>query len=79
MLACFDVVLDADGRLKNYVRVSPDAQPLPGSTRWYAAVRMNESASARFNGQTYADTLNPDATRRFIEVTHERYLADCRR
>ena len=72
MLACFDVVLDADGRLKNYVRVSPEAEPLPGSTRWYAAVRINEP-SARFNGQTYADTLNPDATRRFIEVTHERY------
>jgi hypothetical protein len=30
-----------------------------------------------YNGQTYLDVLNPDAVKRFMEVTHETYLARC--
>ncbi len=33
-----------------------------------------------FNGQTYTDTMNPEATDEFIRVTHERYksvMGDC--
>ena len=30
-----------------------------------------------YNGATYLDTLNPAATRKFIEVTHEKYAARC--
>jgi hypothetical protein len=30
-----------------------------------------------YNGQTYLDVLNPDAVKRFMEVTHEAYLARC--
>jgi len=30
-----------------------------------------------YNGQTYLDVLNPDAVRRFIQVTHEAYRANC--
>ena len=29
------------------------------------------------NGQTYLDTLNPDATRAFLDVTHEQYKTHC--
>ncbi|EIP99665.1 hypothetical protein OpiT1DRAFT_04192 [Opitutaceae bacterium TAV1] len=30
-----------------------------------------------YNGATYLDTMNADATRHFINITHERYLAAC--
>jgi len=30
-----------------------------------------------YNGQTYLDTLNREATERFLEVTHEQYRARC--
>ncbi|MDR1283800.1 MAG: hypothetical protein LBK99_23725 [Opitutaceae bacterium] len=30
-----------------------------------------------YNGATYLDTMNADATRHFIGITHERYLAAC--
>ena len=40
------------------------------------AVKMDEPDSW-FNGQTYLDTLNPDAVKKFIEVTHETYLKRC--
>ncbi|NDC74375.1 hypothetical protein EBZ70_03560 [bacterium] len=34
-------------------------------------------AHSFYNGAAYLDTMNADATRRFIEVTHERYQAAC--
>ena len=30
-----------------------------------------------YNGAAYLDTLNPEATAKFIEVTHERYARQC--
>lgn len=30
----------------------------------------------RYNGGTYTDTLNPEAVRKFIEITHEAYLRE---
>ena len=30
-----------------------------------------------YNGTTYIDTMNPDATREFIRVTHEKYKEKC--
>ncbi len=30
-----------------------------------------------YNGQTYLDVLNPDAVKRFMEVTHEAYRDNC--
>ena len=34
-------------------------------------------AGSFYNGSSYLDTMNPDATRHFIEVTHERYAERC--
>ena len=34
-------------------------------------------ASSFYNGSTYVDTMNPEATQSFIKVTHERYKAHC--
>ncbi|RMD83938.1 MAG: hypothetical protein D6820_01655, partial [Lentisphaerae bacterium] len=36
-----------------------------------------QAASDWYNGQTYLDTLNPEAVKRFIEVTHEAYRRHC--
>jgi hypothetical protein len=33
--------------------------------------------SSFYNGYTYADTMNPCATQRFIELTHEQYALHC--
>jgi len=38
--------------------------------------RYIPDATSWFNGATYIDTLNPDAVRKFIEVTHEAYLRE---
>ena len=35
---------------------------------------ISPAGESRFNGQTYLDTLNPDAVKKFIEVTHEAYF-----
>ena len=31
-----------------------------------------------YNGYTYADTMNPETTKKFLEVTHERYASACK-
>ena len=69
-LACYDVMLDDDGYLASYRRIGKD-DPAQGD-KWYAEQKINEPDSWH-NNQTYVDTLNPDAIRRFIEVTHEQY------
>ncbi len=75
LLAVYDVRLNAEGSLAGYARVSDRTlAPSAGATRWYAYLEVSKPSSW-FNNQTYVDTLNPDAIKRFIEVTHERYKA----
>ncbi len=77
LLARYDVTLNAEGRLAAYRRLPVGADsppPAHGAVRWHA--RLEPAApSSWFNNATYADTLNPAAIRRFVEVTHERYKA----
>lgn len=47
-------------------------EPGPGETR-FEIFAEEEPRNAWFNGYTYLDVLNPDAVKRFIEVTYERY------
>lgn len=70
LLACFDVVLDDENCLQSYNRVSQDAEAK--GTKWYAYLETPDP-NPWYNNQTYVDTLNPAAIRRFIEVTYERY------
>jgi len=73
LLAKYDVVLDETGCLKEYKRLPKDAET--GKTDgeiWYAFLEYPEE-STWYNNQTYLDTMSPDAVKRFIEVTHERY------
>jgi len=73
LLARYIVNLER-GRLATYRMLHPD-EPLPETgTVWYAYLETAEP-SPWWNNQTYVDTLNPAATRKFIEITHERYKA----
>lgn len=64
----FDVELK-DGRLSSY-KVLREGET--GKNPWYAYVVVTEKLRW-FNNQPYVDTLNPEAIKKFIEVTHERY------
>jgi len=76
----FDVELDRDGFLHDYRRISPDNLPRTKARGklWYAYLEVTTEQSW-FDNQTYVDTLNPDATRRFIEITHQEYAKSLRK
>lgn len=87
-LGAWVVALNDSGHLKGYKRLavaSPEEAdgelcvkgPEADGTHsrvWHAYLETT-ACGPWFNGQTYLDTLNPKAVRRFIEITHERYAA----
>ena len=73
LLARYAVKLQ-DGRLAHYRRLRGDESVSDGSTVWHAYLEV-QSPCGGWNFETLNDPLNPAATRRFIEVTHERYFA----
>lgn len=72
ILACYDVVLDADGFLQSYKRINENDEA--EGTKWFALLEI-ASQNSWYNDQAYADTLNKEAIEKFIEVTHEKYRA----
>ena len=70
LVACYDIVLDGNGYLKSYKKIDENEDAL--GTKWYAYLKIH-TPSPWYNNQTYLDTLNPEAVKRFVEVTHERY------
>ena len=72
VIACYDIVLDGDGFLSSYKRISENEET--EGTKWYALLEVH-TPSSWYNGQTYIDTLNAEAVKRFVEVTHEKYKA----
>ena len=71
LLGCYDVVLNSDGSLASAAPIDPAADSV--GTKWYAYLET-PNESPWFNNQTYVNTLDKAAIRRFIEVTYERYL-----
>ncbi len=71
LLARYQVRLE-NGFLADYRRLAEGDPADPAAATWYAYLEI-ATPSAWFNHQTYVDTLNPAAIRRFIEITHERY------
>ena len=71
LLATYAVRL-TDRHLAGYRLLEAGQEPEPDEVAWYAYLEV-DSSTTWFNNQTYVDTLNPKAMRRFIEVTHERY------
>ena len=72
-LAAYQVRLDEGGFLLDYAR--DEGQPMPtGFRRVYCCKELFRRENW-FNGERYADLLNPEATRAFLGMTHERYAA----
>ncbi len=71
IIASFDVVLDDNGCLASYKKIT-EADEAVG-TRWniWAEIAPN---SAWYNNQAYVDTLSKEAMSKFIETTHEKYF-----
>lgn len=70
LIACYDITLDENGYLKDYKVIGENDEAQ--GTKWYAYLKIH-APSPWYNNQTYLDTLNPKAVKRFVEVTHERY------
>ena len=71
LLARYAITL-RDGFLHEYMRLNDGENAPDGATTWYAYLEIATPYSW-FNNETYVDTLNPDAIRHFLDVTHERY------
>ncbi len=73
LLACYSIRLDADGALASYKQINEN-DPVETDAKKYYAYRIVATSDPWFNDQTYADTLNPKAIKKFVEVTHEAYF-----
>jgi len=72
LLACYEVVL-TNGCLTEYRRLAGHTSPTSGRGRiWHAYLEVALPCCG-YNNQTKVDTLNPEAARRFLDITHERY------
>lgn len=71
-LAAYYVRLHTDGTLASYVRCEENAVEKPGYQIWYVYLEIAHD-SPWFNDQSYVDSLNPEAIRYFLDVTHEEY------
>jgi hypothetical protein len=60
------------GKLVSWRRIDESEDAGAGEVAYYSYIEVAPSITW-FNHQQYANLLNPDATRKFIEVTHERY------
>jgi len=70
-IAGFDVVLDDNKCLSSYKKLEGDEATV--GTRWNVW-RMLSAKTPWHNNQSYVDTLNANAIKRFLEITHERYF-----
>ena len=75
----FFLVKKSEGGKYAYEKLS--RKQIPGSLKKNEMLLTcgvkQEELNSWFNGQTYLDTMNPEAVRKFIEVTHETYLKRC--
>lgn len=62
-------------QLASWRRIEQSEDAADGEVAYYAYIEVAPNITW-FNNQQYANLLNAEATRRFIEITHERY-ADC--
>lgn len=74
LLAVYEIDIK-EGRLTHYRRLAEGEKTRNDRNVWYAYLETAKESSW-FNNQTYVDTLNPEAIRKFVEVTHERYYQE---
>lgn len=71
LVGCYDVEFTADGRLRSYRRIRPEES---AAHRKLYAYSETMTPSGRYNFQTYADIMQPEAMARFTELTHQEYF-----
>ncbi len=69
-LARFELECDGN-RLKNFRRLAENETP---SGDFYTFYWEFMECSSWYNGETYLDTMNPEAVQEFVNVTHEEYF-----
>ena len=69
-LCTYDIVLNENGELVEAKLIGKDDKA--DGKKWTAICEV-ALPRGRFNGYTYVDTLNPEATDLFIKETHEKY------
>ncbi len=73
-LAVFTAHVEDRVRLRGVRRVERGRRPTPADGEAILRFRVAAQApSPWYNGQTYLDTMNPEAVRAFLRVTHEAY------
>jgi len=70
LIGVYDLQLNADGTLKAYPFLEPGQEP-QGAALY--AVCYTSRPSGWHNGQAYVDNMNPEAVRKFLEVTYDAY------
>ncbi|MBR4519683.1 MAG: hypothetical protein IKO65_11850 [Victivallales bacterium] len=74
-LACFVAKFAKDGEtIVSAKRVKALPAKAPVGSELMVFYVHTENPSSWFNDQTYLDTMNPEAVKKFLEVTHEAYL-----
>ncbi len=71
LVGCYDVEFTDEGRLRSYRRIRPEE---PAAHRKIYAYSETMAPSGRYNFQTYADIMQPEAMARFTELTHREYF-----
>jgi len=73
LLAIFSVKKEPDGSISEVAKIHPGGGgPIEGGDLLAFSV-AEAQASNWYNGETYVDLLNPEATEAFLEVTHDAY------
>lgn len=71
-LSAYQVKLDSEGRLEDYIRCCENEVEKEGYRLWYVYVETAYD-SPWFNDQAYVDALNEKAIACFLETTYEKY------
>ena len=74
LMAIYSVDLDEDGWLEDYQRLET-AENADPNTLWYAYLEISGN-NPWFNNQSYANNLDPESVKRFIEITYDAYARE---
>lgn len=75
LLACFAVCME-NGFYTSFRPIEADAELKAGEEKlWFSVVEM--PCGSFYNGETYLDTMNREATDAFLKSTHEKYIQHC--
>lgn len=71
LVGCYDIEFSENGYLKSYRMISPADAAVHEK---YYVYSKTDTPSGRYNFQTFADIMQPEAVKRFIEITHNTFF-----